>query len=69
MVSTKYTELLTLAEANGIVNRKGAWYALGDTQLGQGRDKAASRLLEDDAIREQLTSRLHSTLDLKKVAA
>ena len=65
----KYTELLTLGEANGIVNRKGAWYALGDTQLGQGRDKAASRLLEDDAIREQLTSRLHSTLDLKRVAA
>ena len=47
------------------MNRKGAWYALGDTQLAR-RDKAASRLLEDDAIREQLTSRLHSTLDLEE---
>ena len=51
----RYTELLTLAEANGIVTRKGAWYALGDT-VGGERDKAAVRLLEDDAIQEQITS-------------
>ena len=40
-------ELLTLAERHGIVSRSGSWYAMGETRLGQGRDKARTFLSAD----------------------
>ncbi len=33
-------ELLDLAESQGVVSKAGAWFSLGDTKLGCGREKA-----------------------------
>ena len=64
-----YAELISLGEAHGLVTRKGAWYALGDVQLGQGRDKASARIRNDVAIRDTLQDQLASTIAAKKNAA
>jgi recombination protein RecA len=39
--------LLDLAEQEGIVVRKGAWYSYEGDNIGQGRDNTVQRLLED----------------------
>jgi recombination protein RecA len=39
--------LLDLAEQEGIVIRKGAWYSYEGDNIGQGRDNTVQRLLED----------------------
>jgi recombination protein RecA len=38
--------VLDAAVAIGAVRRSGAWYSLGEEQLGQGRDQAKERLVE-----------------------
>lgn len=47
-------DLLDVGMAHGIIERRGTWFTLGDTQLGQGREKARAFLLEN----EQLTAKL-----------
>ncbi len=39
--------LLDLAEQEGVVIRKGAWYSYDGDNVGQGRDNTVQRLLED----------------------
>jgi recombination protein RecA len=55
-------ELITLGEAAGIIQRKGSWYAMGEERLGQGRDRASTRLLEDEASRLALTEGIRLAL-------
>lgn len=55
-------ELITLGEAAGIIQRKGSWYAMGEERLGQGRDRASTRLLEDNASRSALTEGIRLAL-------
>ncbi|CAE8622961.1 unnamed protein product [Polarella glacialis] len=52
-ISREY-DLLTLAEQDGLVKRKGAWIYYGEEKLGQGEAKALSRLLEDAELRAKL---------------
>jgi recombination protein RecA len=47
-------ELIEIAEARGLVTRSGSWYTMGDTRLGQGRDKAREFLLANPAVQAQL---------------
>jgi len=49
-------ELLDRAESEGIVKRTGSWYTLGDDKLGQGKERARDRLLEDTALFERLVN-------------
>jgi recombination protein RecA len=53
-------ELLDRAESEGIVQRKGAWYTLGDDKLGQGKERARDKLLEDTELFERLASLVHA---------
>jgi len=49
-------EILDFGEELGIISRSGAWYAYGETRLGQGRERA----------REYLASHLDEKSDLER---
>ena len=65
----RFVELLSLGEAQGFVTRKGAWYTHGDTQLGQGRDRASEKLRRDSEVRKALLSQLDLSVEPKTNAA
>jgi recombination protein RecA len=50
----KLGELVDTSEKLGILDRRGAWYAWGDTKLGQGRDKTMAHLGENPDIVKEL---------------
>ncbi|MDP6932680.1 MAG: recombinase RecA, partial [Myxococcota bacterium] len=47
-------ELLDLAEAQGILARSGSWFTLGETRLGQGRERARSTIEENPELARSL---------------
>ncbi|MFT5683358.1 MAG: recombination protein RecA [Myxococcota bacterium] len=47
-------DLLDLGESAEIVTRSGNWYAMGETRLGPGREKARAHLLEHPEVAAQL---------------
>ncbi len=47
-------ELLELAESQGLVTRTGSWLAFGDEKLGNGKERARQRLVDDPEIAAQL---------------
>ncbi|MBM5807002.1 MAG: recombinase RecA [Cyanobacteria bacterium M_surface_10_m2_179] len=66
--------LLDLAEENGVVVRKGAWYSYEGDNIGQGRDNTITWLEQNpepkDRIEVQVRQKLNETSDsLKPVAA
>ncbi len=62
-------ELLDLAAARGLVERSGAWYALGGERIGQGRDRAAEFLKVNQAAASQLETQLLALKDQPLQAA
>ncbi len=50
----RYGDLLDLAMAQGIVQRAGAWYSLGEERLGQGRENARALLNERPELQARL---------------
>ncbi len=51
-------ELMTLAESLGILTKNGAWYSLGDTRLGQGRESVREALLRDPALFQSVSAQV-----------
>ena len=51
---SRFAELLDLAETQGAVIKSGSWYAMGDTRLGHGRDKAIEHLESSPDVVRQL---------------
>lgn len=51
---SRFAELLDLAETQGAVTKSGSWYAMGDTRLGHGRDKAIEHLESSPDVVRQL---------------
>ena len=47
-------EVLDLAEAQGTLNRNGAWYSYGDIRLGQGRDNVLQYLETNPTLVREL---------------
>ena len=69
---SRESELIDLGVASGIVRKSGAWYAMGEERLGQGKD-AARELLSHrpdlcDAIRTHVLKH-YGVLDGKPAAA
>jgi recombination protein RecA len=62
-------ELITLGEAAGIIERKGSWFAMGDERLGQGRDRASTRLKEDEKARLALVEGVRLSLNSEPAQA
>ena len=54
--------LLDLAEQEGIVIRKGAWYSYNGDNVGQGRDNTVQRLLEDPEFAEKVEAQVKEKL-------
>ncbi|MGC8894040.1 MAG: recombinase RecA [candidate division WOR-3 bacterium] len=53
-----FGELVDLGLEKGIVKRSGSWYTYGDTQIGQGRDKAVDFLKEHPEIAEEIRTKI-----------
>ncbi|MCC6750035.1 MAG: recombinase RecA [Deltaproteobacteria bacterium] len=53
-------EVLDLAIDKGVVQKSGAWFALGEHQLGQGRPAACRWLAERPEVREKLAAHVLS---------
>jgi recombination protein RecA len=50
----KAGEVLTRAEEAGLLTKSGSWISFGDERLGQGRENARDRLMEDPALMERI---------------
>jgi recombination protein RecA len=62
-------EVLDTALERGVVSKSGAWYALGELRLGQGREKARSYLEEHPGLMTELRTALaQDELDARAVA-
>jgi len=62
---SKEGDILDLAAEMGIVNKSGAWYAYGDSKIGQGRENAKQFLGENPHIFEEIEEKLREKLMLK----
>ncbi len=51
-------DVLDLAMAQKLVVRSGAWFRYGDLQLGQGREKTRTYLVENPALVEELKQKI-----------
>lgn len=51
-------DLLDLGTAHNIVNRSGAWFKLGETYLGQGKEKARNFLIENPKVADEIKQRI-----------
>jgi recombination protein RecA len=56
--------LLDLAEQEGIVTRKGAWYSYDGDNIGQGRDNTVQRLLEDPEFAAKIEVQVKEKLSI-----
>jgi recombination protein RecA len=61
--------LLDLAEQEGIVIRKGAWYSYEGDNIGQGRDNTVQRLLEDPDFAAKVEAQLKEKLAIGEFQA
>ena len=57
-------ELITLGEQLGLVKKSGAWYAWGDTQLGQGTANSAAFLQQNREVTQQLEAAIREAAGL-----
>ena len=54
--------ILDAAEAGGAVTRRGSFYYLGETRLGQGRDKALAALAADPELKDAVEAAARAVL-------
>lgn len=47
-------DLMDLGEGAGLITRSGSWYAMGETRLGQGREKARAHLIASPDLAARL---------------
>ncbi len=61
-------DLLDLGIEHDVLSRKGTWISFGETQLGQGREKARAFLEENAEIRSELEHAIRLALGLEETA-
>lgn len=57
---SKEGDILDLAANVGIVNKSGAWYAYGDSKIGQGRENAKIYLTEHPEIMDEIEGKVRA---------
>ncbi len=57
-------ELIDLGLDNDLVTRRGTWYSMGDTQLGQGKEKSRQFLLENPNVADELEAEIRKILEI-----
>lgn len=60
---SKIGEVLDLASELNIVQKSGAWFAYGETRLGQGRDNAKSYLKEHQELADEIEKKVRDNAD------
>ena len=55
---SKIGEVLDMAVARGIVNKSGAWFSMGETKLGQGRESVRALLEENVQMLEDIRAKV-----------
>jgi recombination protein RecA len=53
-------ELMSLAEAAGLLTKNGSWYTLGDVRVGQGREAVRELLLRDEALFSRIAEQVRA---------
>jgi len=61
----KYGCLLDAAEKYGFIEKKGSWYSMNETKLGQGRPGAVEYLKANKKIAEELEEKVKVSLNSK----
>lgn len=56
--------LLDLAEQQGVITRKGAWYSYAGDNVGQGRDNTVQRLQEDPVFAAKVEAQVREKLQI-----
>jgi len=57
-------DLIDIGVDKGLVDKSGAWCSYNGERLGQGRDNAKTFLLENEAVRAEIESKLRAELGL-----
>lgn len=61
---SKAGDVLDIAVAHDIVEKRGAFYLYGETRLGQGRENAKQFLRENPQLMEEIEKRIRQTFDI-----
>ena len=61
---SRESELIDLGLENDLVSRRGTWYSMGDTQLGQGKEKSRLFLVENPELADGLEAEIRSRLEI-----
>ena len=59
---SKLGEIIDLGVDNGIIKKSGAWFSYGDQKLGQGRDAVKEALKNNDALRDEIETKVRAAL-------
>ncbi len=62
-------DLLDLAVAHGIVDKRGAWYTYGETRIGQGRENARNFLKDHPDVLAEVEAAVLEKCGLKRTQA
>ena len=57
-------ELIDMGLENELISRRGTWYSMGDTQLGQGREKSRQFLMDNPEIAAALEANIRKLLEI-----
>ena len=60
---SRTSELVDLGVEFGILNKSGAWFSMGDTRLGQGRDNAKQFLKDNPEIANDIEGQIRANAD------
>ena len=58
----KESSILDAALELGVIQKAGAWFSYGDTQLGQGRESTADVLREDKKLKEKIVKEVKAKI-------
>jgi recombination protein RecA len=61
---SKVGDVLDIAVAEDIVDKRGSFYSYGQTRLGQGRENAKQFLRDNQALAMDVENRLRETFNL-----
>ena len=59
---SKLGEIIDLGVDNGIIKKSGSWFSYGDQKLGQGRDAVKEALKNNNALRDEIETKVRAAL-------
>ena len=59
---SKLGEIIDLGVDLGVIKKSGSWFSYGDKKIGQGRDSVKDLLTNDEALREEVETKVREAL-------